>query len=723
MQDLSSSVVASSRTSALRPGRAALFGSLPVLLAGSLLAQSGPPPASKPQADARPQGPQQPIPEVVVSASDAQAAGELERTPLDNTAGRDVIRPDELRTGGVISLQEILRRSPGVHTWDETGSESLPNVALRGVTANDGASRSLNLAMTVDGIPLSSAPYGHPGSSLFPLTLERVYAVDIQRGGASVRYGPNNVAGVVNFLTKPIPTATTFELGTRLDSFNNASQYASAGGTYENLGVFVEGVYKDGDTFRQNGEYEIQNYALKTAYAFSEDLRVLFQLESFDDQSNLADGLSLADYKADRFQSTALQNRFEGDQTRASTKVEWKLTDRTRLEFISYWYDSSRTFFLGSPTGYINNPTYIQATPRPMEVWAFQPQIAHEYELFGAKAELFAGVRHLEENIRRRVERFFPNNTYSLISNADFDYSANSVFVETTLVKGDWRVTPGVRVEDVRIDGQDTITANAPKREQDFSEVLPSLSASYLVSDTWSVYANVQSSFKAPEAQYIDLTVNPQDLSAQYAWVYELGTRGEFFERRLAADLTLYQIEYEDRIEPNPDIFNVFDNIGRTRHQGVELALDGDLSDMTFDGLTAFASASYNDSEYLKGQYEGNELTGTPHWLLSWGVRWEHARSGFWTGIDGVYVDDAFSDRDNTVAINAAGTRGIRPSYSIWNARVGLRRQLSKNCQLRATVLTRNLFDEEYFEVRSGRGLYAGAPFSYGAELGLTFSF
>ncbi len=70
------------------------------------------------------------------------------------------------------AVQEALRRTPGMTLQEETGSDSLPNVALRGVTnANEGAWRSINLGMYVDGIPLAPAPYGQPGNSLFPLAL------------------------------------------------------------------------------------------------------------------------------------------------------------------------------------------------------------------------------------------------------------------------------------------------------------------------------------------------------------------------------------------------------------------------------------------------------------------------------------------------------------------------------------------------------------------------
>jgi len=255
------------------------------------------------------------LPDVVVHASRDDAS--LYRTPLDYGAARDVIDVDEVREAQALNIQELLRRTPSVFFFEETGSDSKPNISVRGVTSDsEGAARCANVSLLADGIPLAPAPYGHAGQSLFPFTLERVNAVDILRGGDTVRYGPNTVSGVINFLTRPIPTRSTLEERFRFDSYGDLSSYTGVGGTWGPLGVLAEAVYKGGDTFRDHGDNTLQNYALKTSYQFSEDFRGLFQFEYFEDDSDLSDGLSLADFQQNPEQSTSLQNRFEGDQTR-----------------------------------------------------------------------------------------------------------------------------------------------------------------------------------------------------------------------------------------------------------------------------------------------------------------------------------------------------------------------------------------------------------------------
>ena len=69
------------------------------------------------------------------------------------------------------------------------------------------------------------------------------------RGGAAVQYGPNNVGGVINFISKPIPKKWENNLGERI-TFSPAGRqlydtYLSTGGhVTDNLGLFFDRISK-----------------------------------------------------------------------------------------------------------------------------------------------------------------------------------------------------------------------------------------------------------------------------------------------------------------------------------------------------------------------------------------------------------------------------------------------------------------------------------------------
>ena len=125
--------------------------------------------------------------------------------------GRSVVTDTDLQQAGARTLEDALRLVPGVRAQDETGTGILPNIGVRGLDPR----RSTRTLVLVDGIPMALAPYGQTGLSLFPLTMQTVESVDVARGGAAVRYGPNNVGGVINFISKASRTSSALPRGRR----------------------------------------------------------------------------------------------------------------------------------------------------------------------------------------------------------------------------------------------------------------------------------------------------------------------------------------------------------------------------------------------------------------------------------------------------------------------------------------------------------------------------
>ncbi|WP_202215148.1 TonB-dependent receptor plug domain-containing protein, partial [Klebsiella pneumoniae] len=94
-------------------------------------------------------------------------------------------------------IADALRGIPGVQVRDSNGtggSDVSLNVGIRGLPAR----LSPRSTILLDGIPLAAAPYGQPQLSMSPLSLGSISSIDVMRGATSVRYGPQNVGGVIN---------------------------------------------------------------------------------------------------------------------------------------------------------------------------------------------------------------------------------------------------------------------------------------------------------------------------------------------------------------------------------------------------------------------------------------------------------------------------------------------------------------------------------------------
>jgi outer membrane cobalamin receptor len=97
-------------------------------------------------------------------------------------------------------VRDVLKRVPGVQVQDNNGtggSDISLNVGVRGLTSR------LSPFDDPDGWrALAVAPYGQPQLSMAPTSLGNLAAVDVVRGAGSVRYGPQNVGGIINFVTR-----------------------------------------------------------------------------------------------------------------------------------------------------------------------------------------------------------------------------------------------------------------------------------------------------------------------------------------------------------------------------------------------------------------------------------------------------------------------------------------------------------------------------------------
>lgn len=160
---------------------------------------------------------------------------------FEHPGARDVVRREEFERNGATTAREVLNRIPGVNAPDNngTGSHDLAlNFGIRGLNPRL-ASRSTVL---MDGIPVPFAPYGQPQLSLAPLSMGNMDAVDVVRGGGAVRYGPQNVGGIVNFVTRAIPEQATFKAAMQ----NQISPSSSHEGFKNSANLLVGGTNDNG---------------------------------------------------------------------------------------------------------------------------------------------------------------------------------------------------------------------------------------------------------------------------------------------------------------------------------------------------------------------------------------------------------------------------------------------------------------------------------------------
>lgn len=614
---------------------------------------------------------------------------------LTYPGSRSVVDAEALENASTRGLDDALQRVPGVKIFDETGTGVLPQLSVRGLYE----SRSGRVQVLSDGIPLALAPYGQTSLSLFPQTLATVERIDIVRGGAAVQYGPNNVGGVINFISPPIPETwettlqerVTFAAGGRRlwDSYIGTGGYLT-----DNFGLQLDLNTINGEYGREHSDTDVQNFRLRGQWDI-DDLRALsFGVQRYKADMDLAGALSVADYKSDRRQSTRDLDRFEGDTDRVWGTYSQYLGSVGAFEDVEFsWTNfaqhSYRNFIVGLPFTPDATPATLQDAPRDFRVWGSEPRLSMTIHGDKVSQTWLVGARLVKEDVDFDVNR--TNRTtgeYSVIRDWTFDDEARAAYISNaiSLLDGRLTVTPGVRYEHARMEYADGVSG--VEQETVAEEWLPGLNIGYALNDNWFLYANAQRSLRLPQITSI---VKDGDVAAEIAWNYETGVR--FTPREnLRLDVGLYRIDFDDQIEYNR-ANDRFENLGSTRHQGIETEVFWTPTAMP--QLDLHASYAYLDAERRAGEFSGNEVPySSSH---QFGVDGRYRFASDWAfSVDGLYVSSAYTDGANSKEEDAAAKVGELPSYWVWNAAI------EREFKLHDGVLTTsagvsNLFDREYY--------------------------
>lgn len=144
------------------------------------------------------------------------------------------------------SLTDILSDRVGVQIKRYGGTGSYSTVSIRG-------SSPMQVSVFIDGIPLSDSVFGEVNLETIPI--DCIEKIEIFRGSAPVRFGTNNIGGVINLITKKTheePEAKLAQGFGSLNTFKTSAYYTSGLGK----GSFLVSGYRhssDGDfSYRYN---------------------------------------------------------------------------------------------------------------------------------------------------------------------------------------------------------------------------------------------------------------------------------------------------------------------------------------------------------------------------------------------------------------------------------------------------------------------------------------
>lgn len=146
-----------------------------------------------------------------------------------------VIGEEELERYEYDDIHRVLAKVPGVYVRGEDGFGLRPNIGMRGGSSD----RSAKITLLEDGIVISPAPYAAPAAYYFPMTT-RMVGVEVFKGPAAIRYGPQTIGGAVNLLTRQIPDDASGAVDVGVGGYGTMKAHAWGGASSDRAGILLE---------------------------------------------------------------------------------------------------------------------------------------------------------------------------------------------------------------------------------------------------------------------------------------------------------------------------------------------------------------------------------------------------------------------------------------------------------------------------------------------------
>lgn len=610
----------------------------------------------------------------------------------------NVIPKEEIERTHPSHVGEVLRRVPGVTYQDEDGRGFRPDIGIRGLDPL----RSRNVLILVDGIPIQPSVYGDP-AAYYNVPVQRLERIEVIKGGSAILYGTNTVGGVINYITKP-PPDKPIEVSAR-ESFGSHAEFineASVGGIHGRLGYFGSYTRRQGNGFRENDEFTVNDGTVRLEGNLGEGSHLTFNFNYYDEFSETPGGLLPKQFRENFRQTQFPNDEFESVRASADMTFRQDLGPYGAIRATLYGNFFERNWFIAL-TSAVQNDQFR----RKFDVLGFEPQYQLGYSVLGMEGnQLTLGLRfHFDRETDRRVRGRSPTaRSGRTLENVELETDAFAFYLQNEFSLTDrLKVTPGFRYERVKLSRDDFV------REKDDSStnrtLIPAVGVSYRLADETYLFGSFQKSFKPPEfREAIDPTTGTDtDLPAQKSTNYEVGIRSTPLDW-LSIETSAFLFNFENQIVREAGRLVAAQD---TRHKGIEgtvslgltrflkgplgLALPDWAGDLSF-----YYSFTLLNAEFTNGSFERNELPAAPKQQRYWSIRYTHP-VGLSASLDGLFVDEQFADQANTKVENATGTVGLIPSYAVWDLNLDYR----LTDWLSAFFSVKNLFDEIYFTQRS----------------------
>lgn len=649
--------------------------------------------------------------EVIVTATLRQQT--LVKAPASIT----VIDQQRLIDSGRQHFEDVLSAVPNLHF---AGGTSRPRFfQIRGIGEREQYEGAPNpsVGFLIDDIDFSGIG--------MPATLFDVERIEVLRGPQGLRYGANALAGLIVMRGRDPQDEYGFSTEASLGEYNSESLGAVATGPVESLNsawrVAVQSFRSDG--FREDsflgrddtaGRDELTARA-KWRWQPSDDTTVdLTWLHS--DLDNGYDGWSIDNSReslADRPGKDAQQS--DG----AALRVDTSAGSLGRLTVTAAFSDADSEHSYDADWGNAESWApftydYFDRFLRERNGRSLEAKLSSEDEPTASGLTWIAGIYGLDVDERVDytsqgvyVDPFTPEFSGTTNNFLRSDYDARNVAVYGQVeapFSERWGWSFGLRGEQRDADYTDRGIENGEPRALDTSErdrMWGGQATLYFdPRDRMRWFATVSRGYKAGGFNLGQAAVVRPRFAPEYLVGLDVGVKGEWFERRLYADVTAFYMKRTDmqvstgvQLDPsNPSsYFFLTDNASGGRNLGIESSVRWRASrQLEVGGALSLLRTRYSGYRPAGVDLSDRDQAHAPEYQASLNATWRHP-VGWMARVDVVAVDDFYFDvPDNDTRADAYSLTHLKAGYEAdrWSL----------------YAWSRNVFDEDYLI----RGFYFG---------------
>lgn len=650
--------------------------------------------------------------EMVVSATRS------EKKLLDTAASVSVITDKDLDKMHINNLDEAFVKIPGVYVGRLSGIGSTTSqTVMRGVNAAN------SVAVLVDGVQVNDSYNGSVTWSAIPVDM--VKRVEVLRGPASVLYGGNALAGVINIITKDVDkTSVNLKLSYGSNNTQNHSLYV-AGKASDKLDFNVNYEKKKTDGYITDpvlsskavfgAETTTTNTGAKRWIIGNKGKRqwdentvgVGFKYH-FDESKSLALDFTKNEYEY----SYSAPTSYFGDDIIKKAGTYFSTPGEKASNKYNMTYNDSENGWkavVGYSDQYKQHDTSISKatdSSKPNTRFSFDLQ---KNQTISANNNAVFGLNYrkdeMDATVYKLADKFNSDSKIAVDSMASGTNKSFSAYVmDEHKFSERWTATAGLRYDKWSTDGRILLpnkTEAINYDESTYDNWSPSLSVMYKPEADSSVYLSWGKAFEAPSlyrmysssySSNVYNIANP-NLKPQKAETFELGYKKDL-NNKSAIGVSVYDTKYKGLLYKNSlgvvDGMNAtcYQNAGEAEAKGFELELNHNFDDK----WSAFLNYTYQNpviKKALKATEKDKYVTAIPKEVFCAGVTYSDDK---WSGmLTGEYISKRFSKTDNSDTVN--GVYGSYDPYFIMNMDISY--SFNKNYTLTASV--NNILDRDFF--------------------------